>query len=1365
MKYNSSFYNTNNFDTWDSPSNNSRKNKSYAQIMLQKRKNNMNNNYSCSAFSKKKINQNFLKEVITPQPKFAVNPNINEANLTYNPNNTLKGFKNAIKNITVKQNYNNSAKNNKIEFLDNIANKNKPLFSYHNVENMIGENNLDECNNTNNTNTNNIHTSNYYFSPLSKRTKSVNKQSSSSYRNNNFRNNNKNSSSNNINSKILNNSFYRGSITTIPNKINPNLGTSNYDSICTNIIGDNTINANISNNSRKAKSKEKKIVNLSDSVNNMFLIDATECGTLFLNNHKLNKSITPQTAYFETNNNLKRYNQNNKQNNRSYSISKLNTSKYNNSPSLSELQTAKLKSFDYNEEYENSDRNSINTNNNNSKSNIVNKLTKGEFSTYHNSNDEIRNKSTEIRYKSNLRDYAYLNNLQGVDFQNMYGLFNKKELNSINHNNHINNQEQNDYDYSYNNQDKHKAFTDLDNIYQTNKDNPHLLSNLVNIHLSFVGNNALKHYLSCLEESCNQLEILWDHIDCITKVENFLELTSSKNKKTVKVGALVALYLLIKNNLYNENKLSNEIKGIVFDKALELILEYESHEELFLTACLEILSLFTRTKIINNDNNEEENNSKYTCFNERGDNQQDINFNDYIFPREITTLMSRINLISLFLTDFNYPILQKSSFNLLMNLNHPGISALIEIASKEYKDIQEYILKNLIETPYIQRNIIVKALVNDLFNEDINKRHISLAALNRMNEIIDDDEVLEILRKLASNQNKIEKLFICSTLRSAGIKGERILIEELNKTNDFGLKVAIITSLSHRINIKKSYLKVKLHDKNENYGNYSSSNTIITSSYNKTSSNYNNKYCKLSSLQLDEKPGVFYSYYGEVRPISSIVFPNKDNALLKEDEFNSLAYDAMNVDIKTSNANKNKSKDINLKDYHNSRDQDNQINFNKINKSSNKKQDLLIIYPKDLLSSLQRFITLNANFTSPILVNTTISKVINNTSLLSEKEIGKLLNNDLNEFNILDHLDIQHNDNSTFSKYKEFFCNVNRKDLSSNNSLYYNNEHNNYNNYDDCYKNDYNLNYNYKDQIDNLSEEKIKELGISKSRFCFNYNSNNNSENNSILGNKNKGNLKLHPSNSGDLLLSKESIKAITSCFNSYSSPLKETACSLLGNICLPESLLSVGALIQLLKDEDQTVKYRAIWCLGRLSQGLNIHVIQKIVDCLIEPHTSWKLKTACLLSISEFGEKACSLALPHLLKLLKEGSMYKQFISETIIKLGHVAESSLLKILSKEKDRDNTRLKSSIYSSFAICNIHSPNIDFIVESIYKGIESEFLSIKKSAILTLKILVDKADDTVTLLKKENTLPLFYNKLSDKDSEIQQVSVLINLNFL
>lgn len=172
---------------------------------------------------------------------------------------------------------------------------------------------------------------------------------------------------------------------------------------------------------------------------------------------------------------------------------------------------------------------------------------------------------------------------------------------------------------------------------------------------------------------------------------------------------------------------------------------YESQEELYLVSCLNILSLYD---------------SSY----------------EY--------LVDSISLIAMFLTDFNYPYLQRASFICLINLGNIGLQTLINIALKEqYQDYQKYILNSLVKTPHIQRICIAKALISELNTNDINRRIEALSALNRLYDVLycEKDLLEEISMKLDDEKYKNYQLFLASILRCSGIIGLHYLIENLEK--------------------------------------------------------------------------------------------------------------------------------------------------------------------------------------------------------------------------------------------------------------------------------------------------------------------------------------------------------------------------------------------------------------------------------------------------------------------------------------------------------------------------------------------------------------------------------------------------------
>jgi hypothetical protein len=94
---------------------------------------------------------------------------------------------------------------------------------------------------------------------------------------------------------------------------------------------------------------------------------------------------------------------------------------------------------------------------------------------------------------------------------------------------------------------------------------------------------------------------------------------------------------------------------------------------------------------------------------------------------------------------------------------------------------------------------------------------------------------------------------------------------------------------------------------------------------------------------------------------------------------------------------------------------------------------------------------------------------------------------------------------------------------------------------------------------------------------------------------------------------------------------------------------------------------------------------------------------------------------------------------------------------MSSEPD-NNYKLKSAIVRALAYTDITSTNIDFIVECIFKQGKNSFSLVRKSAIFSIRVLAEKAEEKITYLKRKNIIPFYYDKLKDKDTTIQSYAI-------
>ena len=246
-----------------------------------------------------------------------------------------------------------------------------------------------------------------------------------------------------------------------------------------------------------------------------------------------------------------------------------------------------------------------------------------------------------------------------------------------------------------------------------------------NVNIIDYNNTLSEIYINAFIKALTTIDATFTTLSFSEKVSSFISLTSTQCKQT-SLGALIALYYLIKKH----NQQIEESQHLqIITTILSLLEQHDQHEEPLLVLCLEICSLYG----------------------------------------PIEHILNKIELITTFINDFRYPKLQKASFNCLLNLEYQGIKALVDLASKDTNadETQLFILNNLIQTPHIQSNVIGKALLNEVYSGNSDKRIIALSALSRMHDLIGDEDTIEIMLQLFQEQ-KIKKDYVASILRRCG---------------------------------------------------------------------------------------------------------------------------------------------------------------------------------------------------------------------------------------------------------------------------------------------------------------------------------------------------------------------------------------------------------------------------------------------------------------------------------------------------------------------------------------------------------------------------------------------------------------------
>lgn len=297
--------------------------------------------------------------------------------------------------------------------------------------------------------------------------------------------------------------------------------------------------------------------------------------------------------------------------------------------------------------------------------------------------------------------------------------------------------------------------TPRDTIKNNIKDN----DNDITLSTSTNQNKAILLLPSYLNEAFDSVEGVYHYLSTIEKIELFAKtaLDASKPSST-QLGALIAIYLFISKN----KELNNDTRHMVLQLCINFLRSYTKYNELFLIAAIDITA----------------------------------RINDNLF------INTNTDLITLFLTDINFPILQESAFNCLFHNGYNGLKTLINIC-KKYTSYQKFILSRMLETPHIQHIIIVRGLINEFYTKDSKRINMALAALNRLYWIVrGEDNVESAIAELFENP-KINKNLIASTLRTSGELGLKMICGLATTHRDFSVRNAICKALGHTITKEK----------------------------------------------------------------------------------------------------------------------------------------------------------------------------------------------------------------------------------------------------------------------------------------------------------------------------------------------------------------------------------------------------------------------------------------------------------------------------------------------------------------------------------------------------------------------------------
>ena len=231
-------------------------------------------------------------------------------------------------------------------------------------------------------------------------------------------------------------------------------------------------------------------------------------------------------------------------------------------------------------------------------------------------------------------------------------------------------------------------------------------------------------------------------------------------------------------------------------------------------------------------------------------------------------------------------------------------------------------------------------------------------------------------------------------------------------------------------------------------------------------------------------------------------------------------------------------------------------------------------------------------------------------------------------------------------------------------------------------------------------------------------------------------------------------IRALNRALRDEHAGVRETSAYSLGFIGLPEAAETLPGLVRSFKDKTPAIRTMAAWAVGRLGTEA-AKATPELIALLKDEY--WKVRSNACISLASAGSAAAGVAIPVLLKILKDGSINRSTVSETIVRLGPLGEKVVIDVLNKEP-LSNLVLRTSIVRSLGQANVSTNNIDYVIETLYKLSSDQNPAVRKEALLSMKSLAERVKCKLTYLKPKTLLPLYLKYLKDQVKEIRDICV-------
>lgn len=236
--------------------------------------------------------------------------------------------------------------------------------------------------------------------------------------------------------------------------------------------------------------------------------------------------------------------------------------------------------------------------------------------------------------------------------------------------------------------------------------------------------------------------------------------------------------------------------------------------------------------------------------------------------------------------------------------------------------------------------------------------------------------------------------------------------------------------------------------------------------------------------------------------------------------------------------------------------------------------------------------------------------------------------------------------------------------------------------------------------------------------------------------------------------VSVEAVKALCYALRDEFEGVRETATYALGLIGLPEAADAAPMLARLLFDVSPQVRTMTAWAVGRLGSAA-WQAGEPLIALLKDGY--WKVRTAACIALAAVGQSVSRKALEALSRALKDGSINRGTVAETMVRMGFEGERLLIHLLNQQP-YNNIKLRVGIIQALAQANVHHTGIDFVVESLFRTTQDQMAAVRRESLMAIHALQERARGAVTYLKPRGVLPLYFKFLRDSDKDVRDTAL-------